>query len=93
MPSTTKVHQKRPASSHAGPKPKKIHLENDNSKVKKRSQPVTAPLKYENDEEGEDEEGDEDEFLGLEEGDQPDEKMVVDDHPPAAPKDPNGAFS
>lgn len=100
MPASTKTSQKRPAPSQAGPKAKKAHIEKNGyitpaDKGKKRSQPVTAPLKDDisgsSEEEGEDEPQ---EFQGEEDGD---DELVEDESEEqitsAISRDPNGTFS
>jgi pumilio homology domain family member 6 len=78
---------KRPAPTQAGPVTKKSHVEQPDAKGKKRSQPVTAPLQQEEDEESS---GDEETF-----GDEAEDGEDATDEFEVAgqSKDPNGAFS
>ena len=88
---TQKSSKKRPAPAQGGPKPKKLHVENESSKVndKKRSRPVTQPLdtrdpdseSEQNDIDVEDELDDHEDEVAM----QVDSK--TDDH--KIPKDPN----
>ncbi|KAI0683160.1 ARM repeat-containing protein [Cytidiella melzeri] len=84
-----KRNRKRPGSSQAGPKAKKAHAEKPDVKGKKRSQPVTAPPRYEDEEESSaDEEVFED---GLEGDDIMEEDAVPEAAAQSANKDPNAA--
>jgi pumilio family protein 6 len=101
MPGITKTGKKRPASSQAGPKSKKIQLEKPAKPEKKRSRPITAPIADAEDSQSledlddlESEQGDEwiDEEEGEPGGDE--EDAMDEDSPPDSgflkPKDPNG---
>lgn len=83
--------EKRPASSQAGPKSKKAHVEKPASdlKGKKRSKPVTAPLEHDNEDDSSAEEDLADEF---EEVDEAGGDLQVGSTSQIA-KDPNGAYS
>jgi len=101
---TKKSSKKRPAPSQDGPKSKKLHLENGNSKAdnKKRSRPVTQPLDsrdpdsesqedVEDDIDVEDEDGDLDDHEEKNE-EENESAMQVDSRTDEykMPKDPNG---
>ncbi|KAI0646045.1 ARM repeat-containing protein [Trametes meyenii] len=64
-PAVAKSHKKRPASSQAGPKTKKPHLERAPEKAKKRSKPITSVVKEESAESSDDESLDEAKEEGL----------------------------
>lgn len=87
-PATDKRKQKRPHSSLSEPKPKKARFDTAEKrsadKGKKRSQPVTLPLKNETDTSSDEAE----EHEELEVGDAEDEMDV--EGPSQTPKDPNG---
>lgn len=87
--------KKRLATSQGGPKPKKAHVDKSSKSAKpsdkKRSRPVTVPVKDESESDSEvediEDEAAEDEADGGEENDSP---METDDPPPIR-KDPAGA--
>ncbi|KAG5719378.1 Pumilio like proteiny domain family member [Termitomyces sp. T112] len=91
--------KKRQAPTQTGPKPKKVQLEKPAKAEKKRSQPVTAPAptadsSAESDDDFEGFEGDDDEFVDM---DNVDDKILDKNIPDAAPpkpiqaKDPNAS--
>lgn len=95
MAPTQKSNKKRPAASQAGPTPKKAHLDKAGKGEKKRSRPVTLPVKdvsSASDSDGELAE-DEDDAQWVDDveedgpGEAADDDMKVDAAPP---KDPNG---
>lgn len=99
MPSAQKPNKKRVAASQGGPNPKKIHLDqNAKSSGKKRSQPVTAPIRKAA---SSDSDSDDDleavEDVGEDDNDDwvdEDTEMVVDEPSanqiPSNPKEPGG---
>lgn len=97
MAPTQKSQKKRPASSQAGPTPKKIHLEKSlkasgKEKVdsKKRSRPVTLPVQHDSPSE-DDDLGDDVGDDGLEIGEDDVEMDVDGGASMSMVKDPNGA--
>ena len=94
MAATQKSSKKRPASTQAGPTPKKAHLAKpakgkESASEKKRSRPVTLQVQDESSED-EDDFGD---FGGAEDETILDEEVAGDEmdvHSSNAPKDPNG---
>lgn len=92
--------KKRPAPSQTGPKAKKAHIEKPlKTTEKRRSRPITAPVKSTSDSEA-DEEDWEDEGGEGGDNDEANENAVIEDDPgeiepaaPIIPKDPNGLSS
>ena len=90
-PSADKRSKKRRASSQAGPKGKKVQLDASVPTVdkgKKRSQPVTQPVREDVDSEEEEEEAAEED---LDEGDL--DEAVEDAGESSQMKDPNGTLN
>lgn len=97
MPAAQKTSKKRPAPTQSGPTPKKLHLEKPakgkEAAPKKRSQPVTKPVRTEDsasdDQEFDDLEAAEND-MDLDDGVGGDQMHVDSFNAPA--KDPNGMF-
>ena len=102
MAATHKSAKKRSAPSQSGPKPKKVHLEKENTKSdKKRSRPITKPVVAQSsgsDSESDSENGlDEadgafDETDDFDVGEGAEQEMEVDQKPETKVKDPNGIY-
>ncbi|KAG5644467.1 hypothetical protein DXG03_008368 [Asterophora parasitica] len=98
MPAPLRSTNKRPATTQAGPKAKKVQLEKPANAEKKRSRPVTAPVPEasasDSDDDINDLDGDDDGWVDEDDGgDEPMDEDIQESTPAAStqPKDPNAA--